>query len=90
MIVKNKVLIKIIVPETDDTFDVFIPVNEVIWKIKKFIVKGISDLSSGMVDVENEYCLMNLDSSTIYDNNQVVINTDIRNASELVLLKVDN
>ena len=87
---KNKVLIKVIVPETDDTFDIFIPVNEVIWKIRKFIVKGISDLSSGMVDEEDEYCLMNLDSSTVYDNNQIVVNTDIRNASEIVLLKISD
>lgn len=86
---KNKVLIKVIVPETDDTFDIFIPVNEVIWKIRKFIVKGISDLSSGMIDEDDEYCLMNLDSSVIYDNNQIVLNTDIRNASEIVLLRIN-
>lgn len=86
---KNKVLIKIIVPETDDTFDIFIPINEVVWKIRKFIVKGISDLTSGMVDSNDEYCLMNLDTSVIYDNNQIIANTDIRNACELVLLKIN-
>ena len=86
---KNKVLVKVIVPETDDSFDIFIPINEVIWKIRKYIVKGISDLSSGMINVDDEYCLMNLDSSIIYDNNQIVVNTDIRNASELVLLRVN-
>ena len=42
---KNKVLIKLIVPELDDTFDLFVPVNEVIWKVKKLIVKSISDLT---------------------------------------------
>ena len=31
----NKVLIKLIVPEIDEEFDIFIPVNEIIWKIKK-------------------------------------------------------
>ena len=86
---KNKVLVKIIVPEIEGTFDIFIPVNEIIWKIKKFIVKGISDLTSGLVNIENEFCLMNLDTSVVYDNNAIVIDTDIRNASELVLLKVD-
>ena len=89
MKMKNKVLIKVIVPETDDSFDIFIPINEVIWKIKKFIIKGISDLSSGIVSVNDDYCFMNLDTSVIYDNNQIVIDTDIRNATELVLLKIN-
>ena len=43
---KNKVLIKLIVPEMDMDFDIFIPVNEVVWKIKKLAIKSISDLSS--------------------------------------------
>ena len=35
---KNKVLIKLIVPEIDSDFDIFIPVNEIIWKIKKMLL----------------------------------------------------
>ena len=38
----NKVLIKLIVPEIDKTFDVFIPVNEIVWKIKKMLIKSIN------------------------------------------------
>ena len=34
---KNKVLIKLILPEWNTTFDVFIPVNELVWKVKKII-----------------------------------------------------
>ena len=85
---KNKILIKVIIPEIDESFDIFIPVNEVIWKIKKLIVKGISDLSSNLIDDKEEYCFMNIDSAKIYSNNEIIINTDIRNATELVLLKI--
>ena len=38
---ENKVLIKLIMPELDEEFDIFIPVNELIWKIKKLIIKSI-------------------------------------------------
>ena len=36
---KNKVLVKIFIPEVDSDFDVYIPVNEIIWKIKKLVSK---------------------------------------------------
>lgn len=84
----NKVLIKLIVPELDNTFDIFIPVNEIIWKIKKLIAKSISDLTGGAFDLKQEYILINKLTSQSYDNNAIVINTDIRNATELVLISI--
>ena len=38
----NKVLVKLLVPELNSSFDIFLPVNELIWKIKKMLVKSIS------------------------------------------------
>lgn len=83
---QNKVLIKLIVPEIDITFDIFIPVNEVMWKVKKILVKSISDLTSIPLNINSEYILMNKDTSKIYQNNELVINTDIRNSSELIFI----
>ena len=37
---ENKVLIKLLVPALDRNFDLFIPVNELIWKINKLMVKS--------------------------------------------------
>ena len=82
----NKVLIKLIVPELDTSFDVFIPVNEVIWKVKKLIAKSIYDLTNGDLDLQKDYILINKNTSKTYDNNEIVINTDIRNATELIYL----
>ena len=86
---ENKVLVKIILPELDINYDVFIPVNELVWKIKKLIIKSISDIIGINLDPNSDYVLINKDNGRIYDNNEVVINTDIRNATELfvVLLK---
>lgn len=83
---KNKVLIKLYVPEIDFTFDVFIPVNELIWKIKKLLVKSVSDLTGEKLDISKDFALINKVTSEVYDNNLLVINTNIRNASELILL----
>ncbi len=83
---KNKVLIHIIVPELDDDFDVFIPVNELIWKIEKLLLKSIGDLSNVPINENITYLLINKDTNRIYDNNEQVINTDIRNGSEILLI----
>ena len=90
MKMNNKVLIKLIVPELDTTYDVFVPVNEVIWKVKKLISKSVADLSGGGLDYKKEYTLINKLTSQPYDNNTVIINTNIRNATELIMLSVKN
>ena len=82
----NKILVKLIVPEIDSSFDIFLPVNELIWKVKKLIVKSISDLTGGILPIEREYVLINKETGKIYDSNQIIIDTDIRNITELVLI----
>ena len=83
---KNKVLVKLIIPELDTVFDVFIPVNEVMWKVKKLLTKSVYDLSGGAIDMEKEYVLMNKNTGMCYDNNVIIYDIDIRNATELLFL----
>ncbi len=83
---KNKVLIKLIIPELNTSYDLFIPVNEIIWKVNKLILKAISDLTNGSINAQGEYLLLNKDTGRIYQNNDIIINTEIRNGTELVLL----
>lgn len=83
---KNKVLIHVIVLEIDANFDVFIPVNELIWKIEKLLLKSIGDLSNIPMNEDITYLLINKDNGRIYDSNEQVINTDIRNGTELLIV----
>ncbi len=85
----NKVLIKLTIPELDTQYDLFIPVNEIIWKIKKLILKALSDMLETNININDNYILINKDNSRIYGNNEIVINTDIRNASELIMFKIN-
>lgn len=80
----NKVLIKLIVPSLDKSYDLFIPVNETIYKIKKLILESLNDIDTNMLNVS--YVLVNKINSRVYNNKEIVINTDIRNATELMLL----
>ncbi len=85
---KNKVIIKLYVPELDCFFDVFIPINEIIWKIKKLLAKSVMDLTGEAFDNRIECVLINKLTSQVYNNNEIVANTDIKNATELILLSV--
>lgn len=83
---KNKVLIKLIIPELGLNFDVFIPVNELVWKVKKLLVKSVSDIADIPLSLNDNYTLINKDNCNVYKNNDIIINTDIRNGSELILI----
>ena len=83
----NKVLITVTLPNLNQKFDIFVPVNEVIWKLKKEIILAIQDL----YNINLTYCdyvLMNVDNSNIYRNNTILIETDIRNSSNLILIPI--
>ena len=84
----NKILINLYVPNLNQHYDLFIPVNEFIWKINKLVVKSISDLSDGKLLMNQNYVIANIETGKIYDNNDIVINTDIRNTTKLALSKI--
>ena len=79
---ENKVLIKLNVPILNNSFNLFIPVNEI---IKKMIIKSVSDLTGIVLDNNRDYILLNKDNCRVYHNNEIVIDTDIRNGAELLI-----
>ena len=86
----NKVLIKLYVPTLGENYDIYIPVNEMVWKVNRLIVKLISDMSNDNFSIDKDYALINIDTGMIYNNNNIIINTDIRNASRLLLVEIYN
>ncbi len=88
MKMSNKVLIKLYVPTLGETFDIFIPVNEMIWRVNRLIVKLVSDMSEGSFILDKDYAMINMDTGKIYDNNDIIINTDIRNATRILLIEI--
>lgn len=85
---KNKVIIKAIFPSIDKEYDMKIPVNEVIWKVKKLVAKAIFDISGMPIDLKNDsFIMINKSTGELYNNNSIVIDTDIKNGTEIVFLK---
>lgn len=84
---KNKVLIKLLIPKMNFSADFFIPVNEAIYKIKKLLLKTIPEMNHLPQEEVLKYVLINKNTGRVYLNNEIVITTDIRNATELVLFE---
>lgn len=83
---KNKVLIRLIVPELDDIYDIFIPVNVRVGTIIKLINKALGEFTSGGFVANNTRRLYNSMTPSFYDYNDLVRNTNIRNGSSVIFM----
>ena len=82
----NKVLVKLYAVEYGKVFDVYIPVNYLVWKISKLLIKCIGYLCDVQVDLKKEYVLINKKTNEIYSNNSIIREKDIRNGTELIII----
>lgn len=83
---KNKVIIKLIVPTIDETYDIYIPVNKKIGNVTTLLIKAIFELSNGIYHLSPNSTLYNQEDAKAYQSDELVINTNIRNGSRLILM----
>ena len=79
-----KVLIKLYVPEIEETYEMFIPINKSIGQIAELLCKLVNDLSKAY-PIRKNANLCNRNTGLIYDKRSIIKNTDIRNGTELIL-----
>ena len=85
---KNKVLIKAVFPTIDRTYDIKIPVNELVWKVNSLVVKAVYDMNGISFDINKDnFVMISKNNGTMYENNVAIMDTDIRNGSEIIFLK---
>ena len=83
---QNKVLVSLSVPEIDQSFDLYLPVNKKIGNIINLLNKSISELTDGEYEVSSCNSLYNVTTKQKYESDILLANTDIRNGTQLVLL----
>lgn len=83
---KNKVLVSISVPEIDQRYDVYLPINKKVGNIINLLNKAISELTDGEYVLSNCNSLYNVMTKEVYSSDVLLANTNIRNGSQLVLL----
>lgn len=83
----DKVNVKVIIPQINMTFDMFLPVNQKIGVIIKRLNKGIYELSNGNFPINENTMLFNGESMQLYNHDVILLNTDIRNSTKLILIQ---
>lgn len=79
-----KVLIKLYVPEIEEDYEMYVPVNKYVGELTLLLCKIVNDLSK-VYPIKNNACLCNRHTGIIYEKNLIVRDTNIRNGTELIL-----
>ena len=79
---ENKLLINLYILSLEDKYEIYIPINEKIGNISRLLNINMFD----SIDFDKNYCLVNIDTGVVYNNNDLVRNTDIKNGTKLVLV----
>lgn len=82
---KNKILISLIVPELMEEYEIYIPVNERISKIKQLLLNSLKDLSDNRFQCEKKYNLIDPDTGAIYEDNKIIRDSNINNSKKIIL-----
>lgn len=83
---KNKFLVELIVPEIEQNYMIYIPINKKIGNIIVLLNKSVTELSNGLYVGTNKTALYDKKSGEKYGINELVRNTNIMNGSTLILM----
>ena len=81
---KDKVLVNLYVLKLDKRYEVYLPVNEKIGNIIALLERQL--FSSAPEASVNNSVLLNLNSGSFYNYNDIVRNLDIKNETNLMLI----
>ena len=82
----NKILIELEIPLVEKKYDVFIPINKKIGTIKTLIETSLIELTDNAYSPRDDSNFYSKDTGMIYDVNQTVRNTDLKNGSRIILI----
>lgn len=82
----NRVLIRVYIPLLEKKYDVWVPINKKVYEIIINLIKGINSINKIEYDMKEIPNLYDKESSEVYDINIRIIDTNIRNGSEVILL----
>lgn len=82
----NEVLVKLYVPTIDQQYDIWLPINKKIATIINLLVKAVNEFTKGYYSPNKMPYLYDKVTTNAFDINLRVIDTEIRNGTELILI----
>ncbi len=83
---KNKVLVQINVPELNESYNVYLPINRKIGNVINLLSKSIFELTNGMFQNDGKRLLYSERTGEKYPINSLIRETDIRNGSTIIFM----
>lgn len=83
---KNKILVEVIIPEIDERYNLFLPMNKKIGNIILLINKALVDIKNGNYRPNDGAILYNRETGIKYSSSSLLRETNIRNGSILILM----
>ncbi len=80
-----KVLVQLYVPEIEQSFEMYIPVNKSVSQVIFIMNKVINDITLGSYPIKGKLNLYNRRNNNKYSYETVIRDTDIKNGTELVI-----
>ena len=82
----NKVLVKLYVPAIEKKYDIWLPINKKVYKVINLLLKAIKENTLGYYNPKTFPLLYDKATGEKYDLNLKIIETNIRNSSEIILI----
>lgn len=82
----DKLLVYVYVPIIGQSYNIFTPINIKVGALKKYVEKTVNELADGSLSNCGTLLLRNKISNSIYEVNDFISNTDIKNGTKLILL----
>jgi len=83
---KNKVLIELIVPEIDERYNLYIPINKKVGNVIVLLNRAVKEFSNGNFQGTEKTSIYNFTTGEKYSVNVLIRETDIRNGSTIILI----
>ena len=80
-----KVLIKLFVPEIEEVFEVYIPINKTVGEVSGLLNQLVHSLSD-VFPLGGVMHIYNRRTNELYNTGLLIRDTDIRNGTELVMI----
>ena len=82
---KDKVLVEIVIPSLELSYNAYIPVSRKVGNIIALIAKSIYELTNGLFTYDENTMLYDQDTGLPYAVDSIVKDTTIRNGSKIIL-----
>ena len=83
---KNKILIELEIPLIEKNYDLFVPINKKVGTVKSLIEQSLVEITDGAYTPNEASNFYSKETGNIYDVNQSVRDTDLKNGSRVILM----